>query len=209
MSPFARMHYISTQKEQQGGADKYHGHIAAGYDAKREQSPKHVAEQKIIEGMLEDMPFGNWVLDVPCGTGRFFQFYHDKGFIFHGLDTSADMLQIAASKVIDPMKARLGQADVRNLPLHDQSVDAAVMVRLTRWLSPEDCQIALKELQRVTRDRIILTARVANHPHARPVELFLEALDNDWVLAKNEQGYMPEYRILMFKRVPNAATSHQ
>jgi ubiquinone/menaquinone biosynthesis C-methylase UbiE len=210
LNPFAYMHYIGTQQEQAGeGAEKYRGQVAQGYDAKREDSPKHQAEQRIICSMLDDMPFGNWVLDVPCGTGRFFQFYHDKGFLFRGLDASADMLQIAANKVVDPMKARLGQADVRSLPLGDQSVDAAVMVRLTRWLSPEDCQVALKELQRVTRDRIILTARVANHPHSRPVELFTEALDNDWKLAKNEEGYMPDYRILMFKRTPNVNPAHQ
>lgn len=202
LNPFSHMHYIQTE-DQAGGAGKYHGSVALGYDDKREQSPKWLAEQQIIEAMLDDMPPGNWVLDVPCGTGRFFKFYHDKGFVFHGLDASADMLTLASHKVIDAMKARLGQADVRNLPLHDKSVDAAVMVRLTRWLSPEDCQVALKELQRVSRDRIIITARVANHPHARPVELFEAALEPDWSLVKNEEGYVPEYRILMFKRSPD------
>lgn len=201
--PFSHMHYIQTQQDD--GAGKYHGAVAAGYDAKREDSPKYKIEQDIIERMLEDMPVGNWVLDVPCGTGRFFKFYHDKGFIFRGIDASADMLRIAGSKVVDPMKARLGQGDVRSLSLHDKSVDAAVMCRLTRWLSPEDCQVAMKELQRVTRDRIILTARVANHPHARPVELFTAALEPGWSLARNEEGYMPDYRILMFKRDANAA----
>lgn len=204
--PYSHFHYIKTQED--GGAGKYHGAVAAGYDPKRENTPKHKIEQAAVEKMLEDMPAGNWVLDVPCGTGRFFQFYHDKGFIFRGLDVSADMLQRAAGKVVDPMKARLGIGDVRSLPLPDKCVDAAVMVRLTRWLSPEDCQIALKELQRVTRDRIIITARVANHPHARPVELFESALEPGWELAKDEEGYVPEYRILMFKRKADAAPSH-
>lgn len=191
------LYYIPTGRD--GGAGKYHGAVAQGYDQKREQSEKHKIEQRIIEGMLEDMPAGNWVLDVPCGTGRFFQFYHDKGYLFRGIDASADMLRIAANKVVDPMKARLGQDDVRALGLPDKCVDASVMVRMTRWLSPEDCQVALKELQRVTRDRIILTARVANHPHARPVELFTQALEDGWKLAKNERGYVDDYRVLMFK----------
>ena len=195
------MQYIPTHQGILSGADKYVGENAgANYRKKREHTPKWQTEQAIIERMLEDMPAGNWVLDVPCGDGRFFKFYHDKGFIFRGLDTSADQLVAAAHEVVDPMQARLGQGDVRSLPLGDKCVDASVMVRLTRWLSPEDCQLALKELQRVTRDRIIITARVANHPHARPVELFTEALEGGWALAKNEQGYMPEYRVLMFKR---------
>ena len=205
---FSHMHYIHTQQPD-GGAGKYHGAIAQGYDAKREESPKHRVEQQIVERMLGDMAAGNWVLDVPCGTGRFFQFYHDKGFIFRAVDASADMLQIAAAKVGDPMKARLAQADVRKLPLPDKSVDAAVMVRLTRWLSPEDCQTALTELQRVTRDRIIITARVANHPHARPVELFESALEPGWRLAEDAEGYVPEYRVLMFKRSADVASLAQ
>lgn len=202
-NPFSHMQYIPTQ--QHGGAGKYHGAIAQGYDDKREQSEKWLIEQQIIEGMLGDIPTGNWVLDVPCGTGRFFQFYHDKGFVFRAIDASADMLMQAAQKVVDPHKARLAQADVRALPLPDKSVDASVMVRLTRWLSPSDCQVALKELQRVTRDRIILTARVANHQHARPVELFTDALEDGWSLAKNERGYCDEYRVLMFKRSPDVS----
>lgn len=189
--------YIPTQ--QQSGASKYHGEVAAQYRAKREKSEKWTVEQNIIEGMLDDLPSGHWVLDVPCGDGRFFEFYDKKGLCFRAVDMSADMLVIAANQVRDPMKANLRQGDVRALPIKDQSVDASVMCRLTRWLSPEDCQVALKELQRVTRDRIIVTARMDGE-HARPLDLFLNALEDDWELAKNEQGYVDAYRILMFKR---------
>ncbi len=185
------MHYIETQPP----AQKYVGEVAAGYDAKREGTDKHKVEQAAIEAMLSDLPKGDWILDVPCGTGRFFKFYHDRGFIFHGMDISADMLKIAASKVLDPMKARFSQASVLALPLADKSVDAAVMCRLTRWLSPEECQLAIKELQRVCRKKIIFTARVANHPHARPIELFVEALDG-WKLNRYADGYVPEYKII-------------
>lgn len=185
------MEYLPT-----GGADKYHGPIAQGYDAKREQSPKWVIEQNHIEDMLSDLPKGSWVVDVPCGTGRFFKFYHDKGLLFHGVDKSMDMLKEAAQKVIDPQKARLCQADVRNLGfLYDKSVDAAVMCRLTRWLSPNDCVRALKELQRVSRQKIISTWRVRNHPHARSYALIESALDG-WKIHRDETGSDLDYRII-------------
>ena len=178
-----------------GGARKYVGAIAAGYDEKREQSPKWQAEQQIVQQMLDDLPYGSWVLDCPCGTGRFFQFYHDKGFLFRAIDASADMLQIAAQRVVDPMKARLAQGDVRAIGLLDKSIDASVMIRMTRWLSPEDCQLAIKELQRVSRRKIIFTARVANHPYMRPLSLFEAALDG-WKIVHNEAGHEPEYRVI-------------
>ena len=189
------MEYIPTHQGVLSGAGKYVGTVAQGYDDKRELSPKWLLEQRIIENMLEDIPAGSWVLDVPCGTGRFFKFYHDRDLIFRGIDSSADMLQIAAHKVINPDKARLAQGDVRSLPLGDKCVDASIMCRLTRWLSPEECRVALKELQRVTRQKIIFTARIANHPHARTIELFESALDG-WEIARNEVGVDMDYRII-------------
>jgi len=192
----------NIRKKAPSGAGKYHGDVAGGYDAKREESPKWQAEQTIIEGMLSNMPSGHWILDVPCGTGRFFKFYAEMGYCFRGMDMSADMLAIAGQKVVDQDKARLMQGDVRKLKLGDKSVDASVMVRLTRWLSPEDCQVAFKELQRVTRDRIILTTRITHQKPelSRPVELFLDALGDEWSLTENAEGAEPDYRILMFKR---------
>ena len=193
------MAYIEDDADQHGPR-KFHGAIAAGYDKKREDSPKWKIEQAVIEDMLDDLKMGEWVLDVPCGTGRFFEKYHKKQAIFRGIDLSEDMLRQAAMKVIDPQRAILALGDVRALSLNDKSVDVSVMCRLTRWLSPGDCQQALRELQRVTRRRIILTARVANHPHARTLELFLDALEPDWKLERNEAGADIDYRILSFTR---------
>lgn len=189
----ALMQYMDDPK----GADKYHGPVAEGYDAKREGSLKWQIEQRVIEEMLTDkqLPVGSWVLDIPCGTGRFFKCYHDRGFIIRGMDKSADMLRQASSKVVDPMKAKLDLGDVRRLELWDKSVDVSVMCRLTRWLEPADCVLALNELQRVTRKKIISTWRVRNHPHARSYELINSAL-NGWKISRDEAGVDMDYRII-------------
>lgn len=186
------MHYISTQP---GGAEKYHGAIAQGYDQKREDSDKWKIEQRIIEDMLDDLHPGDWVLDCPVGTGRFIRFYEKKGLIVRGVDRSMDMLKQAAMKVATPQRTALVQGDVRNLPFDTRSVDAAVMCRLTRWLTPDDCQIALKELQRVARKKIISTWRVRNHQHARSYELINGALDG-WKIHRDEAGADMDYRII-------------
>lgn len=200
------------------GASKYHGDIATGYDAKRENSPKHIVEQAVIENMLSDLPAGSTILDCPVGTGRFLDFYKSKGFQFVGADLSGDMLVQSALKLIPQAEVerwvaasnsqnailplRVGNnvlvnGDIRKIGLADKSVDAAVMVRLTRWLSPEDCQVAMRELMRVTKGRIVWTARVANHVHARTIDLFDAALNpNGWVITRNEAGYVLDYRIL-------------
>lgn len=189
---------------------KYYGDVAKGYDKKRENTEKWKVEQFIIEEMLSQLPEGTVVLDVPCGTGRFFEFYQKKKFIVYGLDASSDMLNEAATKIHKPQQTvngesqfRFAQGLVQDIKRPDKSIDVSVMCRLSRWLSPENCQIAFKELQRVTRDRIIITARVENPTHpqlARPLELFTSVLAEDWELAENAQGYVEAYRILMFRR---------
>ena len=217
------MHYLDTPKQARqpqapaGGAGKYHGPVAEGYDAKRVNDPKWALEQTIITGMLDDLPRGSTVLDCPVGTGRFLDFYVSKGFQFIGADLSGDMLVQSALKVLPetevakwvpacnaqntvlalriPNKGVLLQGDVREIGLDDKSVDAAVACRISRWLSPDDCQKMIRQLQRVCRQRIIWTARVANHPHARSIELFEQALDG-WKITRNEAGVDLDYRIL-------------
>jgi ubiquinone/menaquinone biosynthesis C-methylase UbiE len=190
-------------QQQTQGAGKYHGAIAAGYDAKRESDPKWIIEQQIITGMLDDLPPHTLVFDCPVGTGRFLPFYIEKGFTFIGMDLSLDMLRQAGAKV-QPLATRatgeLRQGDVRQTGMADKSVDVAVNCRITRWLSPQDCQTMIREMQRVARQRIIWTARVANHPHARTVELFEAALDG-WAIVRHDAGADLDYRILQARPV--------
>src|SRR5688572_22808680 len=119
------MEYLPSNPAEQHGARKFQGATAKNYDKKREDSPKWQIEQQVIEDMLSDLPSGDWVLDCPAGTGRFFKFYHDKGLLFHGVDASHDMLVEALQKVVDPHKAKLHVGDIRDLSfLNAKSVDA-------------------------------------------------------------------------------------
>lgn len=190
------MEYIPTQSAPQAqGAAKYHGAIAQGYDQKREESQKWQIEQRVIQDMLDDLQQGDWVLDCPAGTGRFIPYCQQRGLIYIGVDKSEDMLLQAAQKVTDPQRVRLAVGDVRALPRDAHSVDAALMIRMTRWLSPTDCIAALAELQRVSRKKIISTWRVANHPHARSYDLIKAGLEG-WKIHRDEQGVDPDYRII-------------
>lgn len=213
------------------GADKYYGAVAAGYETKRKDDLKWQIEQTIIEGLLSELPEGAEVLDCPVGTGRFLNFYKDHGVNFTGIDKSCDMLIQSARKIMPeadiekwvqasnaadkvlPLAMRLPSGkhcklvhgDV--LTIHTggkKSFDAAVMCRLTRWLSPEECQTAIRNLTGMCRSRVIWTARVANHPHARTKELFEAALSG-WKITRDIEGYVPDYRIMMAEPIWEAA----
>jgi ubiquinone/menaquinone biosynthesis C-methylase UbiE len=186
------------------GARKYTGEVAEGYDAKREDSAKWKVEQAAVESFLADLEPGTWVLDAPCGTGRFFPFYAAMDFIVRGLDASADMIRLAAAKIANPNATvpiaggddrvaqwMFSQGDVRGTSLPDKIVDVAVNVRITRWLMGEggfqDVGRMLKEMQRLARKRIIFTARVRNHPFAVSYEDIRSFLQG-WAIARDVPG---------------------
>lgn len=183
-------------KPQASGADKYHGAVASGYDAKREDSPKWKAEQAIIEDMLSDLPATTEIFDIPVGTGRFIPFYAQRQFKVWGFDKSEDMIRQAMQKAWSVgADASFSVADVRDLSFIERAVDASVMCRLTRWLmEDENCKgrrvetevpKAMAELARVTRKRIIVTLRPRNHPFACPYELITVP---GWRIVRDEAG---------------------
>lgn len=180
---------------------KYEGERAVNYDADRSDQAKWHVEQQIIEAMLADLPEKSWVLDAPCGTGRFFDCYQRHNFIVRGLDISADMIAQATRKVKEPTKIIDGhaqfqfiQGDVRNTKLPDKSVDAAVACRITRWLIEKDgaegVHAMLKEMQRVAKAKIIVTARV-HHAKAPELSCTYEMINaglDGWRIARDEPG---------------------
>lgn len=96
----------------------------------------------------------------------------------------------------------LQPGNILKTELADKSVDAAIACRITRWVigehGPAGIVAMLKELQRVARERIIITARVRDHKFAVTEHLINSALDG-WKIARNEEGYQPQYRILMLE----------
>jgi ubiquinone/menaquinone biosynthesis C-methylase UbiE len=185
----------------QHGAGKYHGQVAAGYDAKRMNDPKWTCEQRIIEEWLGELPDGATVLDAPMGTGRFMDICARKKFQLFGLDRQGDMLQqalIKAKGIGYDFKFKVGNVLETGMP--DKSVDATLNIRITRWLSPDENVLLMKEMQRISRSKIIWTARVYGSPVARSVELFESALDG-WRITRNEAGYDLAYRILCAEAV--------
>lgn len=211
------MHRLMTYIDSPGGEDKnfakgtrkYTGDVAKGYDKKRETSQKWVVEQQIIERMLSDFPPGSWIVDAPCGTGRFFQFYEKQRFIVRGIDISPDMLRVAGNKIqnptaiIDDEKAwgwRVSNLVEDGTGLEESSVDAAVCCRFTRWAFGQHGERGvidvLKELQRVARSAVIFTARVKDHPMACTYDVIEKAIQPGWAVHEDAEGYMDAYRII-------------
>lgn len=130
----------------------YYGTKAANYDSERAHKDFWRKENAFVKEHVLKGP----VLDVPVGTGRYFDIYKSKGLDFLGIDISDDMLAQARKK--DP-KALLKQGTVYEIPYADDNFGTVVCSRLMHWLYPDDMARAMAEICRVG-DEIIVSIRL-------------------------------------------------
>jgi ubiquinone/menaquinone biosynthesis C-methylase UbiE len=103
--------------------------VTAGYERWAQtyddsHNPLLALEQRRIASMLPDLA-GKRVLDVACGTGRWFHLLAARGAAqLIGADISRAMLRIADTKV--NLSLALIQADCAAIPLKDHELDFAI-----------------------------------------------------------------------------------
>ena len=202
------MSYINPGADNRPGSGprKYYDEVAKGYDEKRQDSPKWQEEDRIVKDFMATLKTGASVLDIPCGTGRFIPYAELRKFHYTGVDISDDMLAESSKKIANPEETlvTLVRGSVLSEPADnlENEFDCSLMIRLTRWLSPDECAVAMDTLMKVTKDdgRIIFTYR-EDGPHARPSEMWLEILANTgWNFHKNDHAHEHSYRIAQLRR---------
>ncbi|XP_075710221.1 methyltransferase-like protein 27 isoform X2 [Rhinoderma darwinii] len=136
------------------------------------------------------------VLDVACGTGRAAEELHRCGFnLFHGLDGSAGMLEVAKKKELyqELKQSLLGP---KQLPCDSEKYDAVIIVGA---LSDGNVPVSvLPELLRVTKPGglVCMTARssIPNLQYKAELEEEMSSLQNkgfwEQVLVQEEEHWM-------------------
>ena len=138
---------------------QYFGFVAAGYVKKR-IGPKWWSENAAAEILLDNLPEGSTVLDVPVGTGRFLPLYKSRGLTVCGIDVSRDMLEEAANHAGEIGAAvTLAEGDIRNLPFPDNHFDLVICVRFLNLAGETIMAEALSELARVSRQSVLIGIR--------------------------------------------------
>ena len=116
---------------------------AAAYDAPG--NPLIGVEQPVVRALLDRAPRGR-ALDAACGTGRHAAHLAALGHEVVGVDSSAEMLEVARHRLPD---VELRQASIESLPFPDGRFDLAVCALALTHLSGLD--VAISELARVVR----------------------------------------------------------
>jgi len=177
---------------------RYTGKVVEKYEKKRANQEKWKFEDLKVREYLNRALRGTSILDIPCGTGRFFSYYQKRYFKFIGMDISPDMIERASKKTTYEDQVRLGNIfDIDTCTVFD----VVVCIRFLNLIEPEDVTKALKEMQRVGR-RIIFTLRVKQrHPlrhyhHAYPLSLIKKSLLPGWEISRNERVHERDYRMI-------------
>jgi SAM-dependent methyltransferase len=109
-------------------------------------------EQALAAARLSGCPEGGDVLDVPCGFGRHTVPLGRAGYRATGVDRSQALLDEARRRTGGERWPKLVRADYRDLPLPDESFDAALnLFSSLGYLGDEDDTRVLAEICRVLR----------------------------------------------------------
>lgn len=99
---------------------------------------------------LETYLLGQKVLDAGCGGGAYVEFLSRKGLEVTGIDKYEEFLQVAREQ---GRQGTYVQGDLTNLPFPDKTFDCTYCFDVLEHI---DDQLAIQELARVTKKRLII-----------------------------------------------------
>jgi cyclopropane fatty-acyl-phospholipid synthase-like methyltransferase len=117
---------------------------APGYDA---DDYPHATQASWVDRVVGTIPSGGTVLDIPCGTGRYFAQIAAAGRMVVGMDQSSGMLAQARAKRI---AERLEQVGLQELAV-EATFDAVLTIDAMENVGPEDWPIVLANLRRAAK----------------------------------------------------------
>ncbi len=149
----------TVSKNTYAKGDRYYGKAAERYERKRKKQDWWHVEHEEMGRLLDQLPKGLKVVDIPFGTGRFVPLYRERGYTIAGLDASHEMLGAAeralGSEAFAACETTTGNAMA--LPYSDGEFDLLVSTRFLRDIILfEDAKKALAEFARVSRTYLIL-----------------------------------------------------
>jgi len=129
--------------------DRNHGYGGFSYNPK--------FWQPVIPTIVENYKISNSsnVLDVGCAKGFFL---YDLKLAFPGINiTGVDISDYAVENSIPEIKPYLQVGNATKLPFEDDCFDFVISINTIHNLNLQDCAIALKEIERVTKGNSFIT----------------------------------------------------
>jgi len=152
--------------------DSYYGKVAANYEKRRSKQGWWQVEQKEMKALLDSLPRGLSVVDIPFGTGRFVPYYIERSYEIHGLDASIEMLNTASSLLGEQFKeCSVLTGSAMELPYSDNQFDLVVSTRFLRdIIVSDDAKKTLKEFARITKKYAIIQLGQSTESRSKPID---------------------------------------
>lgn len=142
---------------------RYDATLATHYDADwGEISADH---RRFVARFLGEVREGGLVLDIPCGTGKYWATVLATGRSVVGLDQSVGMLAVGRAKHPD---VPVGRVSLQELD-YDEAFDGVMCVDSMEFVGPEDWPAVLAALRRAVRPGapLYLTVEMADEAELR------------------------------------------
>ncbi len=137
------------------------------------------------------------ILDVGCAKGFML---HDFCELIPGIKVQGiDISEYAIGNAIDDMKPYLRVGNAKELPFADKSFDLVISINTIHNLAVEECRLALKEIQRVSKRAAFITVDAyRNAEEKKRMDMWnLTALTyfsvEGWKKSFKETGYRGDY----------------
>lgn len=125
---------------------------------------RYKREQRAVERIVTSLPSEVSILDLPCGTGRWWRLLSSRASSLIAMDVSEEMLVFARARAKDySIPIDVVKGDAENIDLPENSVDYVFSHALTKHLPiPIQYQV-LAEFGRVARRGVISSFGIFNH----------------------------------------------
>ena len=151
--------------------NRYFGSVANNYLNDR-KSAKWDKEQELFKNTFQKLGKELKVIDIPAGTGRFFEFYSLLNYDVTAVDISSDMLEMAKINAPKDLKVIYKVADAESLMPSEKKIDCVISARFLNWLPEDVFYKVLNNFKRLTSEHLLIQVRLKKRA------LFLE-LFND------------------------------
>jgi len=143
--------------------------VAETYMERRFSHPKGERENaevmQELDRALHSTPGVETILDMPCGNGRFADFFYGKGYRYCGADVSLEMISVLAKEQREKDRAPLlVRCEGEALPFKDEVFDSVVCIRFLHHHMPDSVRVKiLEEMRRVSSKWLIVQSQRLRH----------------------------------------------
>ena len=133
-------------EERRAAVELVYTQEAPGYE--NDNYPISDTHRRFVTRVVEASPADGVVLDIPCGTGRYFELVVAQGRHVVGADQSAGMVEQARARGLADSVEQTGLQELA----HDAAFDGVLCIDAMEHVPPEDWPRVVANLGRARRD---------------------------------------------------------